>query len=72
MNMDLLALQTSSKKAKRVFATAKGISKSDQIIITTNILNMLARKPQNLEVHIAGDTECRALFDQYRRSLSGN
>ena len=53
--------------AKRVFATARGISQGDSAIVTKQILDLFGSKPQ---VHLKHNLSCFDLFDEFRRSLS--
>ena len=53
--------------AKRIFATAKGISDSDSPIIEKQIKDLVDTKPQ---VNLRRDLICADLFNQFRRSLS--
>ncbi len=52
--------------AKRVFATARGISDSDCDIVRKQILDLFGTKPQ---VYLRRDLSCFGLFDEFRRSL---
>lgn len=53
--------------ATRVFATARGISQGDSVIVTKQILDLFGSKPQ---IHLKHNLPCSGLFDEYRRSLS--
>ena len=53
--------------AKKVFATARGISQGDRAIVTKQILDLFGSNPQ---VDLRHDLSCFGLFDEFRRSLS--
>ena len=55
--------------AKRVFATASGISQGDSPIVTKQILDFLRTKPH---VHLRHDLKCFGLFNEFWRSLSSS
>ncbi len=68
-NMELIK-PTPRGTAKRVFATAKGISKSDCAIVEKQILDLFDTKQQNIRIDLRNDLLCHGLFDEYRRNLS--
>ena len=68
-NMELIK-PTPRGTAKRVFATAKGISKSDCAIVEKQILDLFDTKLQNIQIDLRNDLLCHGLFDEYRRNLS--
>ncbi|MCH9012181.1 MAG: hypothetical protein IIA68_03840 [Proteobacteria bacterium] len=53
--------------AKRIFATAKGISQGDSALVTKQIKNLFGTNPR---VYLRHDLFCFGLFDEFRRSLS--
>ena len=64
-NMRLIK-PTTRGNAKRVFATARGISNSDCAIVSNQILDLFGTRPQ---VELRDNLSCFGLFDEYRRSL---
>jgi len=65
-NMGLIK-PTAKCNAKRVFATARNISKSDCAIVANQISILLGMKPQ---LDLRDDLSCFGLFNEFRRSLS--
>ena len=68
-NMDLIHPRTACS-AKRVFATAFGISKSDCEVIEGEIRRLLSRKPQHLRVELRSDLKCGGLFGEFQRTIT--
>lgn len=68
-NMDLLKPATPSA-AKRVFWTTRGISLSDQEVVREDILSMLQKKSQHVNLASRPDLTCSQLFSEYWRALS--
>jgi len=58
------------RNAKRVFATAKGISKNDCVIVERDILDHFKPENSNVIVDLRADLTCHGLFDEFRRSLT--
>lgn len=67
MNMKLLSVASSN--AKRVFATAKGISQSDLSLVEEAIRASLNKKRQAIQIDLRRDLSCGELFDEYRLGL---
>lgn len=59
-------------KAKRVFATALGISKSDCDIVNREIVEMLRQEHKAAVVEIREGLKCSELFSEYWRSLTSS
>jgi hypothetical protein len=57
-------------KAKRIFATAWGISPSDCEVVKEQILQTFDRKPQHLKIELRNSLKCAHLFREYSRSLT--
>jgi hypothetical protein len=68
-NMELIN-PSSQTKAKRVFATAYGISPSDCEVVKKEILQKFDRKPQHLKIELRNSLKCVDLFREYSRSLT--
>lgn len=69
LNMQLLKPETTSR-AKRVFATAWGISPSDCAVVSNDILAMLGRPSKETNIEVPGPLKCVGLFNEYWRALS--
>jgi hypothetical protein len=72
LNMQLLTPEKSSN-AKRVFGTARGLSFTDVQTVNRAVVEMLRgahASYDNLNVFINNQLSCRALFDEYWRTLS--
>ena len=67
-NMELIT-PNQPCNAKRVFATAKGISGSDSVVIKKKIDEFFGMKP-GFEVNLQNRLDCHRLFNEYWRSLS--
>lgn len=68
-NMELMK-PIEHNNAIRVFATAKGISDSDCIIIRGQICQFFDKMPHNIKVNLRNGLTCHGIFEEYRRSLS--
>lgn len=67
-----MQLMTSGKpsKAKRVFATGKGISDTDCEMVAMQIRDMLYAHPRDIKIDIRNDLTCTGLFAEFWRSLA--
>lgn len=71
LNLELLfppESQTAPTKVCSVFATGVGISEPDAAVLKEELFSLAGLNPNT--VHIARDTSCAKLFEDYRRSLS--
>ncbi len=68
-NLELIK-PTKACKAKRVYATAYGISKSDCDVIRDELQGMLQQKQAKALIEFRNDLKCGALFKDYWRSLT--
>jgi hypothetical protein len=68
-NMEILN-PSSNCKAKRIFATAFGVSNSDCDVIRDEIKNVLKSKGRAPKIEIRNDLKCADLFREYWRSLT--
>lgn len=57
-------------KAKRIYATAYGISKSDCNVIQNELESMLKQKQKKAIIEFRNDLRCADLFNEYWRSLT--
>ena len=57
-------------KAKRIYATAYGISKSDCSVIQDELQAMLKQKETKASIEFRNDLKCGGLFNEYWRSLT--
>jgi hypothetical protein len=69
LNMQLLASDVTSN-AKRVFATAKGISSADVAVIKKAVIDTLKADAGALRIAINNNLTCTGLFKEYWHSLS--
>lgn len=67
-NMELLKASP-SHRARQVFATALGMSKSDCEAVTSEICNLYHSNQTQIKTEIGNDMKCVDLFDQFWRSL---
>lgn len=68
-NLELIAPENPSK-ARRVFATAYGISKSDCEVIREELFSMLKQETKTASIEFRNDLTCAGLFSEYWRSLT--
>lgn len=57
-------------KAKRIFATAKGISDDDRDVVTQQIINSFPIDTSRIPIRLRQDLTCNDIFREYRRTLS--
>jgi hypothetical protein len=68
-NLELVRPEDPSD-AKRVFATALGISKSDCEVVKIQIQRLLGQGPERFGIDLRNDLTCPGLFNEFWRSLS--
>jgi hypothetical protein len=70
-NLELIAPKLPSM-TERVFATAKGISKSDCAVVAAELSNMLQNPnlEHDLQIELRSDLTCSQLFSEYWRSIA--
>ena len=59
-------------KAKRIYATAYGISKSGCDVIQGELESMLKQKKSKASIEFRNDLKCAGLFDEYWHSLTAD
>lgn len=67
--MQLLKLK-GPNEVQRVFATALGMSMADEASVKDDIVDMLGRNSEDVEIEVEGALTCAELFDEYWRTLS--
>lgn len=68
-NLELIA-PGKACKAKRIYATAHGISKSDCAVIQDELRDMLMQRGNKASIEFRNDLKCGGLFNEYWRSLT--
>ena len=68
-NLQLIMPDTGNRKAKRVFASAYGFSKTDSEGIAANLKTQL-KAGRTTTIAVRNDLTCAGLFNEFRRTLS--
>lgn len=68
-NLEILN-SDSAGKAKRIYATAHGISRSDCRVIENEIIKLMGKNDNNTSIEMRRDLTCSQLFSEYWRSLT--